>query len=449
MVEGKKPPEVFSLLSQDVNGSDDCQTLIHLLKSTLGSGIMTMPYAFRSVGIVGGILGGFFIDCAHVLYNRTHKTKMDYADVTEAAFATGPKWCRKFSKFARYFVLIWLFSVCFGACSTDNLLIATNYGQVVNYFMKHDSLVIANSSGGPPLINETVAAELALPPEESLQRIIMSCLMIPIILFVWVPDLKYLAPISSVANVFMATVIGITGYFLVQNPEPMSNLSLFEPISVTTPQFFSMTIFAMGNIGVIMPLENSMKTPRNLLGTCGVLNRGMFSITFVYLLFGVLGYMKYGSAVHTVITTNLPVDHIAAQVVKVLIGSTVLFTFSLQFYVCRDMFWTRVKKYFPSKPLLAEYIIRALLVIACVSVAIALPKIGPLVELLGALGFSVLGILGPVIIEVITYWDIGFGRYNWRLYKNAFILIVGSLFLIFGTYSAIIQILQSYFNLSI
>lgn len=353
---------------------------------------------------------------------------MDYPDVVEAAFATGPERTQKYTKIARYIVQIGIFMTYFGACSADNLIIATNYGQVIRYYMSD---------------NATIAAALAAAPvEHSLMRIIMACLMLPLILFVWVPDLKYLAPISTIANFFMATVLGITFYYVIQSPLPMSELSMTRPI-IEFPQFFAITLFAMENIGVIMPLENNMKTPQNFLGTCGVLNRGMFGVTFVYLLLGLFGYMKYGENVNTIITANLPVADIAAQIGKILIGSTVLFTFSLQFYVCREIAWNGIKHRFPKHHIVAEYLLRAVLVIVCVSIAIAIPMIGPLVGLVGALGFSLLGIIVPVVIESITYWEIGYGRFNWRIYKNIFLAVIGLLAIIFGSYQAIKDIITN------
>lgn len=74
------------------------------------------------------------------------------------------------------------------------------------------------------------------------------------------------------------------------------------------PVFFSITIFAMEAIGVVMPLENQMKTPQNFVGICGVLNRGMSGVTLVYIILGFLGYWHYGDATLDSITLNLPTE---------------------------------------------------------------------------------------------------------------------------------------------
>lgn len=61
--------------------------------------------------------------------------------------------------------------------------------------------------------------------------------------------------------------------------------------------FFGTVLFALEAIGVIMPLENEMKTPKDFRGPIGILNRAMFIIIALYIGLGLAGYLKYGSAV--------------------------------------------------------------------------------------------------------------------------------------------------------
>lgn len=138
-------------------------------------------------------------------------------------------------------------------------------------------------------------------------RLITAYLLVPLILLSWVPDLKYLAPVSMVANIFMGTGLGITFYYLVWDLPPLSSVPLVATIE-NFPQFFSITIFAMEAIGVVMPLENNMKTPRHFVGICGVLNKGMSGVTLVYIFLGFLGYAKYQDETLGSITLNLPTE---------------------------------------------------------------------------------------------------------------------------------------------
>lgn len=193
-----------------------------------------------------------------------------------------------------------------------------------------------------------------------------------------------------------------------------------------------------------MPLENSMRTPQNFIGICGVLNQGMGGVTLVYILLGFFGYVKYGTEAEGSITLNLPIEDIAAQIVKILIGLAVFFTFGLQFYVCLEIGWNFIKDKFTKRPTLVNYMMRTILVTASVLLAVAVPTIGPFVGLLGAFCFSILGLLVPVFIETVTYWETGFGKYNWVVWKNVFVCIFGMLALIFGSKDAIVDIMKLY-----
>lgn len=84
------------------------------------------------------------------------------------------------------------------------------------------------------------------------------------------------------------------------------------------------------------------------------------------------------------------------------------------------------------------------MVIIAVLLAVAVPTIIPFVSLIGAFCFSILGLMSPVFIEVITFWDKGFGMFNWKILKNIIIVGVGILALIFGSKSAIQEIIVMY-----
>ncbi|XP_055689068.1 proton-coupled amino acid transporter-like protein pathetic [Lutzomyia longipalpis] len=407
----------------------DGETLTHLLKASLGTGILAMPVAFMYAGLAMGIVATIvtalvcthcayiLVKCAHTLYRRTHTPQMSFAEVAEVAFQNGPKWGRGFARLAKWIILNSLFITYFGTCSVYSVIVATNFQQVFEHWF--DTVINL--------------------------RVMIFALLIPLILLAWVPNLKYLAPVSMVANVFMALGLGITMYYLVTGiPEnAMEKRELVAPIS-TIPAFFAITIFAMEAIGVVMPLENQMKTPENFTGICGVLNKGMSGVTLVYMLVGFMGYLCYGANTEGSITLNLPTKEIPAQIVKVLIALAVYCTFGLQFYVCLEIGWDALKPHFPNRPTLANYTMRTLMVVAAVLLAVAVPTISPFIGLIGAFCFSVLGLLCPVFIEMVTYWDEGFGRFNWVIWKNIIVCIFGVMALIFGSRSAILDIIKLY-----
>jgi len=200
----------------------------------------------------------------------------------------------------------------------------------------------------------------------------------------------------------------------------------------------------MEAIGVVMPLENSMTNPQHFIGICGVLNQGMSGVTMIYILLGFLGYVKYGEDTKDVITLNLPTEDLAAQSVKILVALAVFCTYGLQYYVCLEIVWNGLKDRYSKNARFAEYVVRTLLTIVAVLLAVAVPTCGPFIGLIGAFCFSLLGLLIPILIETVTYWDIGFGPCNWMVFKNILVFIFGVLALVFGSHSAVLDIVKMY-----
>lgn len=130
--------------------------------------------------------------------------------------------------------------------------------------------------------------------------------------------------------------------------------------------------------------------------------------------------------------------------VKIAIAVAVYCTYGLQFFVCVDIAWSCIKHKFTQRPELADYIMRTVMVTVCVLLAVAVPTIAPFMGVIGALCFSILGLIAPAFIEVITYWDIGFGRCNYLIWKNILVLIFGLFALVFGTKDAIQSIINEY-----
>lgn len=73
-----------------------------------------------------------------------------------------------------------------------------------------------------------------------------------------------------------------------------------------------------------------------------------------------------------------------------------------------------------------------------------MPTIGPFISLIGAFCFSILGLLIPIVIEIMTYWDVGFGPGNWMIIKNVIIGIVGLIAVVVGSKNAILEIIAEY-----
>ncbi|CAH1119687.1 unnamed protein product [Phaedon cochleariae] len=408
--------------------TSDLDTLVHLLKGSLGSGILAMPLAFSHAGLFVGLICTFAIGiictyCVHILVKSAHTLSrrmkvpcLGFAEVAEAAFLAGPKAFHQWAKFAKAMINLFLVIDLLGCCCVYIVFVAKNFKQVVDFY---------------------TATEYHYD-----LRIYMAALLPLLICINLIRNLKYLSPLSMVANVLVAIGLGVTFYYVFTGLPSVSSRPAFASFS-TLPGFFGTAIFALEGIGVVMPLENNMKTPSHFIGCPGVLNTGMAFVVSLYAITGFFGYLKYGEATEIgSITLNLPEEEPLAQSVKLMIAVAIFFTYALQFYVPMEIIWKSVKNNFEKKTL-AEYGIRVSLVVITVLLAILIPNLGGFISLVGAVCLSMLGLIFPAIIDLVTnYEDPGLGRFQWRLWKNMFLIGFGLLGFVTGTYVSIQEIIK-------
>ncbi|XP_017773901.1 PREDICTED: proton-coupled amino acid transporter-like protein CG1139 isoform X2 [Nicrophorus vespilloides] len=406
------------------------ETLLHLLKGSLGTGILAMPKAFHHSGYIFGLVGTIIIGlictyCIHllvraeyVLCKRKKVPSMTYPTTVEEAFANGPLPLRKFAPYSGHMVNAFLLIYQIGTCCVYIVFIAENIQAVQKVYSEKISLVY-----------------------------LMLMFLLPLILLNWVRNLKLLAPFSTLANLITLVSFGIVLYFLIDEGPTFKDR---EPLGEVEnlPLFFGTVLFALEAIGVIMPLENEMKTPKSFGGGCGVLNSGMFTIIFLYVGMGLLGYLTYGEAVEGTITTSLPVENILAQVVMLMLALAIFITYALQCYVAVDITWNeylapRVSK--GKRKLFYEYCIRTLIVLITFGIAAAVPELDLFISLFGALCLSALGIAIPALVDMCTYWhDYEGGRFYFGVIKNLLIVTFGIFGLIVGTYTSLSKIVDKF-----
>lgn len=133
----------------------------------------------------------------------------------------------------------------------------------------------------------------------------MVLVLLPILLPSLITNLKYLAPLSMIANVCMAIGIGVVFYYAFQNIPSISERQLIGEIS-TIPLFFGTAMFAFEGIALVLPLKNTMRKPDTFDQPFGVLNIGIATVTLLYISFGFFGYLQWGDEVEGSLTLNIP-----------------------------------------------------------------------------------------------------------------------------------------------
>ncbi|XP_025831950.1 proton-coupled amino acid transporter-like protein pathetic isoform X2 [Agrilus planipennis] len=411
--------------------TSNLDTMIHLLKGNVGTGILAMPDAFRNagwaVGTVGTLLMGIIcthcmhmlVKCSHDLCRRTNTAALNFAEVSEYACQLGPEPLRKYSRIFKISINSFLCITQIGFCCVYFVFVAANLQEVIKHY----------------IVDISVHWYLVF-------------LLPPMIVLNWLKNLKYLAPVSFFASILTCTGLAITFFYMLQGLPNTSSIKASTNWSQFA-LFFGTAIYAFEGIGVVLPLENNMKRPQDFGGWTGVLNTGMVIVACLYTAVGFFGYLKYGDMAQLgSVTLYLPSNDILAQSVRLMMAIAIFLSYGLQFYVPFSIIWPIVKDHLETEKaqVLGEYITRTILVIITFALAAAIPNLGAVISLVGAFSSSALALIFPPLLEILTFWPDRLGKYKWIFWKDFFIAVFGFLGFILGSYVSVLNIISPEVN---
>ncbi|KAH6673165.1 transmembrane amino acid transporter protein-domain-containing protein [Halenospora varia] len=112
--------------------------------------------------------------------------------------------------------------------------------------------------------------------------------------------------------------------------------------------FIGTAIFTFEGIGLIIPIQESMKNPKQFPKVLGIT---MIIISVVFISMGALSYAAYGSATETVVILNMPQDSKFVNGVQLLYSVAILLSTPLQIFpairITENELFTRSGKYNP------------------------------------------------------------------------------------------------------
>ncbi|RZC75163.1 hypothetical protein C5167_050653 [Papaver somniferum] len=405
----------------DIRGgtSTSIQTIGNIIVSIVGTGVLGLPFAFKISGYLTGAIGviiaalstfycmNLLVYCRDSIEKEEPGQVKTYGDIGQKAFGLPGRYLTE--------TLI-IISQCGGSVAYLIFI-----GQNLSSIFKHQNIPVSWFI-------------IALIPME----IVLS----------WIQSLSTLSPFSVFADICNVLAMGIVF---------KQDLQLFDGISerkaITTEGIISqglvfscgIAVFCFEGFGMTLALERSMKDKKKFKW---VLGYAFLGITFVYICFGIFGYLAYGDATLDIVTLNLP-DDWSSTAVKIGLCLGLAFTFPIMVHPIHEIVEGKLKEsmwfqklcysdkeeVFEKRERYGLYLCRASQVIGQALIALCVPGFGVFVSLVGSTVCALLAFVLPSAFHLIF---VGSSLALWQRALDIIILFCGFCFAVYGTYNAIV-----------
>ena len=161
-------------------------------------------------------------------------------------------------------------------------------------------------------------------------------------------DIGKLGFTALIADAFIVIGLAYLFYYdvLTLNTSGLADIIMFNQKDWTL--FIGTAIFTFEGIGLIIPIQESMRHPQKFPKVMGVV---MIIITTLFVVMGAISYAAYGSKTETVVLLNLPQDDKMVNGVQFLYSLAILLSTPLQIFpairITENALFTKSGKYNP------------------------------------------------------------------------------------------------------
>jgi len=256
------------------------------------------------------------------------------------------------------------------------------------------------------------------------QKEMMLILTPPLIFLSWIRTMKHFAFTSLLGDIAVTMgIVTVLIYGAVKSND-IESPSTFSFIHIHTySKFFGQCVFLFAVHAVILPLSQSMEEPTKFPT---VANWSFVAVTFINATFGFVGYVLYGNGVKGLVIDN--VKGPVGTVVKLLLCVDLFFTVPIVLTAPRQLMEKAIFARIGNKHRYwKENIIRTCTVLVFLGLALAVPSVGDLANLVGCVVGPFLGFIMPTLFYLHYHRD----RIT-RLSKGLHYLIV-----VFGSFACV------------
>ncbi|CAD2215449.1 amino acid transporter [Angomonas deanei] len=394
----------------------------NLAAVTLGSGIITLPSAFQSTGVIVAVIVLVVITLCTVYsvyimmqaVEKTRRTMDSYEKLSRGLLGVGWDYLAAFN--------MWMF--CFGSCvsyviSTGDLLSRATDGDNVNTFVK-------SKWGNRVLV-----------------IVIWAVTMLPLSIPKEINSLRYFSVIGVSCMMYFVVVIivhsAMNGF---EDGKQKHELALFKTGNDVIVGF-SMFIFAYLCQTNVMEVYREMKlpSPKRITIQTGA---SMTVCLILYILAGVFGYLEFGSEITDSILLFYNVrNEPMVAVAYIGIGIKMIVGFAICMQPSRDSVYYCLGWWFPmfrdirTVPLWVNALICGFMAIVALVLGLFIPSVTVVFGLVGSFCGGFLGFIYPALF-VMYAGDWSLKTVGWFHYICTYLLLIcGVVAVVFGTIASI------------
>lgn len=288
-----------------------------LLKSFVGTGVLFLPRAYLNGGLVFGNLILLFVaalsyHCFVLLISTRLKVEGSFGDLGGILYG---KWMRSMILFS---------------------IVLSQIGFVAAY-------MVFTSENLQAFVLAVTKCETWLDIKWFI--FMQMAIFIP---FSLLRDIEKLGFTALIADAFILIGLAYLFYYdiLTLSTNGLADVIMFNNSNWTL--FIGTAIFTFEGIGLIIPIQESMKNPTKFPRVMFVV---MIIITVIFITMGAFSYAAYGSKTETVVLLNLPQDNKLVNGVQFLYSCAIMLSTPLQIFpaikITENALFTKSGKYNP------------------------------------------------------------------------------------------------------
>uniref|UniRef100_A0A8R1HY68 Aa_trans domain-containing protein n=1 Tax=Caenorhabditis japonica TaxID=281687 RepID=A0A8R1HY68_CAEJA len=267
----------------------------------------------------------------------------------------------------------------------------------------------------------------------------------------FIGHMKLITILCLCGNVIIfAAIVLITKELMVHDWYPsweLNSVTGIEGISLAAGAL----IYSFEGQAMVLPLENSLKYPKDMTGISGVLSTAMNLVTVLYAFLGFFGYVTFGPKVQGSLTLNLP-NSVLTVSIKGLLVLKIFFGSAIQLFVIVQMLLPSLRQRFSEERVwlhrLLPYGLRFVLMLISLCLALVVPNLMQIIPLVGITSGLLISLILPSFLDCMVFLPVFKKRgemkqFYQKLTINVCLFVLGWLFLGSGVYSSIDDIINN------